>query len=64
MNDAQAIMSVWNLVKVGGTWGAPGPPPWIVNKTAEDKGTLMLGKLDTQTVAAFIAAGITIKEQS
>ena len=63
MTDAQAIMSVWNLIKVGGTWGAPGPPPWIVNKDAEDKGTLVLGSHDAQTTAAFRDAGIAIETE-
>lgn len=59
-DDAKAILSVWNLIKVGGTWGAPGPPSWIVNKTAIDAGTLMMGALGARTSSAFAAAEITI----
>ncbi len=62
MTDAEAILSVWRLIKVGGTWGAPGPPPWIVNKTSEHAGTLKFGKLDEQTTAAFHDAGVIITD--
>lgn len=62
MTDAEAILSVWKLIKVGGTWGAPGPPPWIVDKTSEHAGTLTFGNLDKQCIAAFHDAGIIIKE--
>ena len=61
--DAEAILSVWGLVKDGGTWLAPGPPPWVVAKHSSDSGTLVMGTLDEQASTAFRDAGITIKEQ-
>lgn len=63
MTDAEAILSVWRLIKDGGTWGAPGPPTWIVNKHAFDSGTLVMGEFDEQTDTAFREAGITIKKE-
>ena len=59
--DSAAILSVWDLVKDGGVWGAPGPPPWVIKKHSDISGTLLMGSPDEQTVAAFRAAGITIK---
>ena len=59
-DDAAALLSVWVMVKDGGTWGAPGPPPWVVNKISRDKGTLVMGAPDERTSAAFRDAGITI----
>ncbi len=59
-DDAAALLSVWVMVKDGGTWGAPGPPPWVVNKISRGRGTLVAGELDEQTSAAFRDAGITI----
>ena len=61
--DSAAILSVWQLVKDGGTWLAPGPPPWVVNKHSSDSGTLVMGALDEQTSTAFRAAGITIEKR-
>ena len=59
-DDAAALLSVWVMVKDGGTWGAPGPPPWVVSKISRDKGTLVMGAPDERTSAAFRDAGITI----
>ena len=59
--DAEAILSVWRLIKDGGTWGAPGPPSWVITKQSSTQGTLVFGALDARTVVAFREAGVTLK---
>ncbi len=59
--DSAAILSVWDLVKDGGVWGAPGPPAWVVQKHSDISGTLLMGSPGKRTTDAFRAAGITIK---
>ena len=59
--DSEAILSVWNQVKDGGVWGAPGPPLWVIKKHSDISGTLLIGSPDKRTTDAFRAAGITIE---
>jgi hypothetical protein len=50
-----------DMLKVGGTWGIPGPPPCVLQKT--EKGwKVVTGEVDSRTRLVCKEAGLEITE--